>query len=140
MTETIDQPQGSMVLRTLAMPGDTNPNGDIFGGWIMAQMDIAGGILAKEVAHGRTATIAVNSMKFIRPVKVGDVVCCYGEVTRTGTTSVTLHLEVWVKPVLRADEEDRFLVTEADFTYVAIDDDGNKRPLPDVSNASSAGQ
>lgn len=134
MTKAVDQPQGSMVLRTLAMPGDTNPNGDIFGGWIMAQMDIAGGILAKEVAHGRTATIAVNSMKFIRPVKVGDVVCCYGEVTRTGTTSVTLHLEVWVKPVLRTDEEDRFLVTEADFTYVAIDDDGNKRPLPDVSN------
>jgi acyl-CoA thioesterase YciA len=120
-----------MILRTLAMPKDTNPNGDIFGGWILAQMDIAGGILAKEIAKGRVATIAVNSMKFIRPVSVGDAVCCYGDVLKLGTTSITLHLQVWVKPLWRGtDTTRRWQVTEADFTYVAIDEQGNKRPIP----------
>lgn len=127
-------PQGQMILRTLAMPADTNANGDIFGGWIMSQMDIAGGILAKEIAHGRTVTIAVEGMKFIRAVKVGDVVCCYGEVLKTGRTSISLKLEVWVKPILRGSEETRFKVTEACFTYVAIDDQGNKRVLPNSNN------
>lgn len=131
MTAKENPPCGEMVLRTLAMPADANPNGDIFGGWIMAQMDLAGGAMAKDLTRGRVATVAVNSMKFIRPVKVGDVVCCYAQVGHTGTTSITLHLEVWVRPVLRKDtNEEQFLVTEADFTYVAIDDDGNKRPLP----------
>ena len=127
-----DTPQGSLLLRTLAMPADTNPNGDIFGGWIMSQMDIAGGTMAKEVAHGRVATIAVNTMKFIQPVKVGDVVCCYGEVVQRGNTSITLHLEVWVKPTIREDHATTafFQVTEADFTYVAIDETGKKRPIP----------
>jgi len=120
-----------LLLRTLAMPADTNPNGDIFGGWIVSQMDIAGGILAKETAQGRVVTVAVDSIQFIRPVKVGDVVCCYGEVTRTGTTSMTIKLEVWVNPVLREEEGDggRFRVTDATFTYVAIDKDGRKRPV-----------
>lgn len=127
-----DQPHGELILRTMAMPADTNPNGDIFGGWILSQMDIAGGILAKEVARGRTVTIAVNAMKFIRPVHVGDIICCYGNVVRIGTTSMTLHLEVWVKPILREVEatEDRFKVTEAEFVFVAIDEQGNKRPVP----------
>lgn len=127
-----EQPRGELILRTMAMPADTNANGDIFGGWIMSQMDIAGGILAKEVAHGRTVTVAVDGMKFLRPVQVGDVVCCYGEVERIGNTSMTLHLEVWVKPILREIEspETRFRVTEANFTFVAIDDDGNKRTVP----------
>lgn len=126
------EPSGSLILRTMAMPADTNANGDIFGGWIMSQMDIAGAILAKEVAGGRTATVAVDGMKFVKPVQVGDVVCCYGEVTRIGRTSVTLHLQTWVKPVLRQVEspETRFKVTEANFTYVAIDDGGTKRPIP----------
>ncbi len=126
-----DHPKGEMLMRTLAMPADTNPNGDIFGGWIMSQMDIAGGIVAKEVAKGRIVTVAVDSMKFIEPVKVGDVVCCYGEVVRVGTTSITVHLEIWVKPMLRDDHPDnhQFKVTEADFVYVAIDDDGIKRPV-----------
>lgn len=124
-------PQGQLLLRTLAMPADTNANGDIFGGWIMSQMDIAGGIMAKEVAKGRTATIAVNSMKFIQPVKVGDVVCCYGHIERIGNTSITLGLEVWVKPVLRqTGADEHFLVTSACFTYVAIDSQGNKREIP----------
>lgn len=115
----------------MAMPADTNPNGDIFGGWILSQMDIAGGILGKEVSQGRVVTIAVNGMKFIKPVQVGDIVCCYGEVARIGTTSITLHLEVWVKPILRdsTERETRFKVTEAEFVFVAIDDDGNKRPV-----------
>jgi acyl-CoA thioesterase YciA len=131
MTEAGTQPHGDLLLRTLAMPADTNPNGDIFGGWIVSQMDIAGGILAKETAQGRVVTVAVDSIQFIRPVKVGDVVCCYGDVTRTGTTSMTIKLEVWVNPVLREEKGDggRFRVTDATFTYVAIDKDGKKRPV-----------
>ena len=131
ITDSNVQPHGNLLLRTLAMPADTNPNGDIFGGWIVSQMDIAGGILAKETAQGRVVTVAVDRIQFIRPVKVGDVVCCYGEVERIGTTSITIKLEVWVNPVLREEERDsaRFRVTEATFTYVAIDKDGNKRPV-----------
>ena len=131
MTDPGVQPHGNLLLRTLAMPADTNPNGDIFGGWIVSQMDIAGGILAKETAQGRVVTVAVDRIQFIRPVKVGDVVCCYGEVECIGTTSITIKLEVWVNPVLREEQRDsaRFRVTEATFTYVAIDKDGNKRPV-----------
>ena len=121
----------SPILRTLAMPADTNANGDVFGGWIMSQMDIAGGILAKETARSRMVTVAVDSFKFLRPVKVGDVVCCYGRVLRIGTTSIAIELEVWVKKVLAEVEEGwpRFKVTEAIFTYVAIDGKGKKRPI-----------
>ena len=89
------------------MPADTNPNGDIFGGWIMSQMDIGGAIRAKELAKGRVVTVAVDAMSFHHPVKVGDVICCYGECTRIGTTSMTIKLEVWVKPVTRAAEAER---------------------------------
>jgi acyl-CoA thioesterase YciA len=129
------QPQGELLLRTMPLPADTSLNGDVFGGWIMAQMDIAGSIMAKEVARTRTATVAVESMRFIKPVKVGDVVCCYGRVRRIGVTSVTIMLEVWVKPTLR-DTEDRFTlfkVTEAAITYVSIGEDGNKQPIRPVS-------
>lgn len=129
---SVPEPQGELILRTMAMPANTNANGDIFGGWIMSQMDIAGGILAKELADGRTVTVAVDGMKFLRPVQVGDVVCCYGHLLRIGTTSMKLHLEVWVKPILRDVEspETRFKVTEANYTFVAIDDEGRKRPVP----------
>lgn len=130
--EACPVPAGELALRTLAMPADTNPNGDIFGGWIMSQMDIAGGILAKEAAsHARVVTVGVESMRFHKPVKIGDVVCCYGSVVRIGNTSITIHLEVWVKPVLRQEEHrcPRFLVTEADFTYVAIDEQGKKTSI-----------
>ncbi|GGO87292.1 acyl-CoA thioesterase [Marinobacterium nitratireducens] len=132
MTETVEKPRGELLLRTLAMPGDTNPNGDIFGGWIMSQMDIAGGIRAQEIAQGPVVTIAVDSMKFIRPVQVGDVVCCYGSRVRLGTTSVTLRLEVWVRPrgCHGGDSDPRFKVTEAAFTFVAIDESGVKRAIP----------
>ncbi len=126
-----DEPQGNLILRTLAMPADTNANGDMFGGWIMSQMDIAGGILAKEVSNSRTVTVAVESIQFIRSVHVGDVVCVYGSVVHTGNTSMKINLEVWVKPILRENEDQRsrFKVTEAAFTYVAIDGNGNKQPV-----------
>ncbi len=132
MSNQAIEPQGSLVLRTMAMPADTNANGDIFGGWILSQMDIAGSILAKEVAGGRTVTVAIDGMKFLKPVQVGDVVCCYGQVKKIGNTSMTLNLEVWVRPVLRQveDAQSRFKVTEANFTFVAIDENGNKRPIP----------
>lgn len=125
---TCPLPEGKLILRTLAMPADTNVNGDIFGGWIMSQMDIAGGILGKQITHTRTVTVAVESMNFIRPVQVGDIVSCYGSVVRIGNTSLTLHIDVWVEAVLRGAEEvcPSFKVTEARFTYVAVDDNGNK--------------
>jgi len=129
--QTEQTPYGDLLLRTLAMPADTNPNGDIFGGWIVSQMDIAGSILAKETAQGRTVTVAVDSIQFLKPVKVGDVVCCYGDITKIGNTSITIKLEVWVNPLLREREQrgHRFKVTEATFTYVAVDDQGKKRPV-----------
>ena len=85
-------PQGELLLRTVAMPRDTNPNQDIFGGWIMSQMDLGGGILAAEIAQGRIVTVAVQEMNFIRPVKVGNVVCCYGHCVRVGNTSIQLKI------------------------------------------------
>lgn len=112
------------------MPADTNANGDIFGGWIMSQMDLAGGILAKKLSQGRTVTVAVDGIVFHKPVKVGDVVCCHGYVSKSGTTSGTIAIEVWVNPILRDDETERMHVTSAHFTYVAVDEQGQKRPLP----------
>ena len=130
MNDTIST-DSSPILRTLAMPADTNPNGDVFGGWIMSQMDMAGGILAKETARCRVVTVAVDGFKFLKPVKVGDVVCCYGRVLRIGHTSIAIALEVWVKSVVHETEEEwpRFKVTEAIFTYVAVDAEGKKRAI-----------
>ena len=93
------QSKGVLLLRTLAMPSDTNANGDIFGGWIMSQMDMGGAILAKEIAHGRVVTVAVESMNFIKPISVGDVVCCYGQCLKVGRSSIKIKVEVWVKKV-----------------------------------------
>ena len=138
MTNHSAYPEGELLLRTSPMPSDTNANGDIFGGWIMSQMDIAGGMMAIEITGGRAVTIAVDAMKFIKPVRVGDVVCCYGQVTRIGNTSVTIRLEVWVKPgflEIKIDKEHVFsMVTEASYTYVAVDHEGRKRlfPKPDT--------
>ena len=131
MEKKTPEPVGELVLRTLAMPADTNPQGDIFGGWIMAQMDIAGGIMANEVSRSRVVTVAVESINFIKPVHVGDVVGCYGKVIRIGRTSITINLEVWVKAAqFRITEEmHMFKVTEAAFTYVAVDPDGKKQPV-----------
>lgn len=121
MTKTDSAPEGDIILRTLAMPKDTNTAGDIFGGWVMSQMDIAGGIIAGERAQGRVATVAVNAMKFIQPVKVGDVLCVYGRVGRIGTTSLAIELEAWVK---RDRLGERHKVTEGVFVFVALDEDG----------------
>jgi len=106
----------------------------------MSQMDIAGGILAREVACSRVVTVAVDSITFIKPVHVGDVVCCYGEVARIGTTSVTIDLEVWVQPALDTPSlnSQELLVTKAAFTYVSVDKEGVKRPIDRNCNRSSA--
>ena len=122
------EPKGELAIRTLAMPADANPNGDIFGGWVMAQMDIAGGITAAFRARGRVATVGVTSMAFHKPVLIGDVVCCYCDIVRVGTTSITVHVEVWVKRGGAAVR--RIKVTQGVFTFVAIDGRGRKRPVP----------
>jgi len=125
------QPDGMLVLRTLAMPKDANPNRDIFGGWILSQMDIGGGLLAKEVSRGRIVTITIDKMTFVRPVRVGDTICVYAKVLRIGNSSMDIRLEVWAKNLMEEFEEQRHLVTEGVFKYVAIDEEGNPRRIPD---------
>ena len=120
-------PRGELASRVLAMPTDTNPKGDVFGGWIMSLMDMAGKMSATTVANGRVVTIAVDRIVFRQPVQVGDVVCCYTELVRTGNTSVTLSIEVWA---MRQGQGDRVKVTDATFTFVAVDEDGRPRSLP----------
>jgi acyl-CoA thioesterase YciA len=115
------------LVRVIAMPADANPNGDIFGGWLLAQMDLAGGSLATQRARGRCATVAVDGMKFHEPVFVGDEVSFYGELVRTGRTSMTVRIEAWRRH-LPSDETRK--VTEAIFTYVAIGEDRRPRRLP----------
>ncbi|KHT29516.1 acyl-CoA thioester hydrolase YciA [Pectobacterium carotovorum] len=127
-------PQGELVLRTLAMPADTNANGDIFGGWLMSQMDIGGAILAKEIAEGRVVTVRVDGMSFLKPVAVGDVVCCYARCLRTGRSSINVNVEVWVKKVSSEPIGQRYRATEALFTYVAVDEEGHPRELPAGKN------
>ncbi len=124
-------PVGNLLLRTMAMPGDTNPAGDLFGGWIMSQLDIAGAILAREIAQGRVVTVAVDAMSFLKPVNVGDCVCCYGRCVHVGRTSLKIHLELWVKKIYEYQISERDQVTEASFTYVAVDSNGRPRPLPE---------
>lgn len=121
------EPTGTLTVRTLAMPADTNPSGDIFGGWVMSQMDIAGAIAAVERAQGRVVTVAVEAMTFIAPVKVGDVLCVYTTIEKTGSTSITVAIEAWVR---RNRIADRVKVTSGHFVYVALDQDGKKRNLP----------
>lgn len=127
MTPSSTEPSGVLTIRTLAMPADTNPAGDIFGGWVMSQMDIAGAIAAVERARGRVVTVAVEAMTFISPVKVGDILCVYTSVENTGTTSVTIAIEAWAR---RNKIDERVKVTEGRFVYVALGEDGRKRPLP----------
>ena len=121
MSDQHTAPEGDIILRTLAMPKDTNVSGDIFGGWVLSQMDIAGGIIAGERAKGRVATVAVDAMKFIQPVKVGDVLCIYGRVGRVGNTSMAIELEAWVN---RDRLGERQKVTEGVFVFVALDEAG----------------
>jgi acyl-CoA thioesterase YciA len=110
------------------MPADTNPAGDIFGGWLLSQMDIAGGIVAKQRSKGRTVTIAIESMTFHKPVFVGDVLCCYAHIERIGLTSMKIAMQAWVIRGTYADE--RIKVTEGVFTYVAVDENRRPRPVP----------
>ncbi len=127
MQSDATDPSGALTIRTLAMPADTNPAGDIFGGWVMSQMDIAGAIAAVERVRGRVVTVAVEAMTFIAPVKVGDVLCVYTTIERVGTTSITVGLEAWVR---RNRLDERQKVTEARFIYVSLDENGQKRPIP----------
>ena len=126
------EPRGSLATRTLAMPADANPSGDIFGGWVLSQMDIAGGITAANCAAGRVATVAVDAMTFHRPVYVGDVLCTYAEIIRTGRTSIAINIEAWAQ---RDRQGGRVKVTQGVFTFVAIDENGNPRPLPETASA-----
>jgi acyl-CoA thioesterase YciA len=120
-------PDQDPVIRTIAMPADTNPAGDIFGGWLMVHMDLAAGSVATRRARGRAATVAVEGMSFLSPVLVGDEVSFYGEVVSTGRTSMKIRIEAWRRP----REDDRTVrVTEAVFTFVAIDEHRRPRPLP----------
>ena len=118
------EPAGTLTIRTLAMPADTNPAGDIFGGWVMSQMDIAGAISAVERARGRVVTVAVEAMTFIAPVKVGDILCVYTTIERVGKTSITVAVEAWAR---RRELADRVKVTDGRFVYVALGEDGHKR-------------
>jgi len=116
------EPCGDLCIRTLAMPADTNQNGDIFGGWLLSQMDIGGGVFASKIAKSRTVTVAIEAMNFRKPVYVGDLVSVHANLVKIGHTSITVHLEAWV---LRRKEMQSILVTDGNFTYVAIDDDGH---------------
>ena len=129
-SKVLKAPLGELILRTQAFPADANPDGDVFGGWVVSQMDIAGGVLSKKRCRGRTVTVAIDSMHFIKPVFVGDVTCCYGEIIREGSKSVAVKLELWS---IRPYESERVKVTEGIFTYVALDKDGKPREINDFS-------
>ena len=109
------------------MPGDANPNGDIFGGWVLAQMDLAGAVPAYAAAKGRVATVAVDALRFHKPVMIGDLVSCYANVERLGNTSISVRIQTWVR---RRFDDSELKVTEGIFVYVAIDDSGQPRPVP----------
>ena len=122
-----DKPQGELTTRTMAMPADSNPAGDIFGGWVLSQMDSAAGISASERAQCRTVTVALDGMHFIRPVKVGDILCVYTEIERVGNTSIDIHVEAWVQ---RDRSRNTVKVTQANFKFVALGADGRPRQVP----------
>ncbi len=120
-----EQPRGELVIQTIAMPKDTNPNGDIFGGWLTSQMDLGSGILAAKTAKARVVTVAMEGMSFLQPVRVGDTVRCYARVERIGRTSMTIPVEVWVTRYMTGADH---RVTHGVFTVVAVDEKG--KPIP----------
>ena len=122
MAEAVRDP----IIRTVPQPADMNGNGDIFGGWVLSQMDVAGGSLAARVAQGRVATVAITAMTFVQPIKVGDLVSIYGEVSKVGRTSITIALETVVQ---RRHDPTPIQVTHGTYVFVAIDDDGKPRPV-----------
>lgn len=127
MSESLPSPPGGPHLRVVAMPRDANAGGDIFGGWTLSQMDLAGGTFASREAHGRVATVAIDAMKFLRPVAVGDEVSCFCSLAERGETSLKIHIETWTRSRGAPDGEK---VTEGVFTFVAIDDHGQPRRIP----------
>ena len=129
------EPSGELCIRTLAMPADTNQNGDIFGGWLLSQMDLGGGVFASKKAKSRTVTVAIEAMNFRKPVFIGDLVSVHANLVRVGKTSVTVHLEAWV---LRRKEMQSILVTDGNFTYVSIDDQGHPQAIQRGEPAISA--
>ena len=120
----VQTPKGELATRTLAMPADTNPNGDIFGGWVLSQMDIAGGVVATDLCRGRAATVHVDGMTFHLPVKVGDALSCFVELVKIGKTSMTFIIEAWVHRNF-----EHFMVTEGTFIYVALNENRKPRPV-----------
>lgn len=128
-------PHGELAVRTLAMPADTNPNGDIFGGWVLSQMDIAGAIVGGKRAKGRIVTVSLEAMKFHLPVYVGDVLCCYADVAKVGRTSLQIKIEAWA---MRNYDPERVLVTEGVFTYVAVDEKRKPRVVPELDSENEA--
>lgn len=125
-----DSAQGEVSIQTIAMPGDANWNGDIFGGWLVSQMDLAGAVCARRRAQGRVTTISIDRMTFLHPVPIGSVVSCHTKILGTGTTSMTIQIEVW----MRTDHSEPLKVTAGRFVFVAIDEQGNKRDLPASTN------
>ena len=121
-----DTPRGKITIQTLAMPADTNPSGDIFGGWLVSQMDLAAGVLEKEVSTGRVATIAIQSVTFLKPVHVGDLISCYVDLEKRGHSSMTIHVEAWTERLCTLE---KFRVTNGTFVFVAIDKEGKPRPI-----------
>jgi acyl-CoA thioesterase YciA len=121
-----DEPRGELTIRVMAMPADTNHDGDVFGGWVMAQMDLAGGIAATNRCLCRATTVAVHAMAFIQPVKVGDILCVHTEVLKVGRTSMHIRIEAWAR---RSHTQLRTKVTEAEFIYVALGEDGHPTPV-----------
>ena len=119
-----EKPIGELATKTLAMPADTNPNGNIFGGWVLSQMDIAGGVMAKGVTKGRAVTVFVDGMTFHKPVLVGDVLSCFAKVDKIGNTSITFKVEAWVERDFKS-----FKVTEGTFVYVAVDEKRKPRKI-----------
>jgi acyl-CoA thioesterase YciA len=127
----IGEPKGELVIQTIAMPKDTNPSGDIFGGWLMSQMDLGSSILAAKTAKARVTTVAMEGMSFLQPVRVGDRVACYGHIEKIGRTSMRIPVEVWVT---RYQTGELVKVTHGVFTYVALGDDG--KPIPVIRDAN----
>ncbi|KXO81675.1 acyl-CoA thioesterase [Acinetobacter venetianus] len=124
MTERVNHPEGTLSLQNIAMPADTNWSGDVFGGWIVSQMDLAGAIHVERLTKGRCATIAINQMSFLVPVKVGNVISSYTKILKVGNTSVQVQIEVWIS---HDDSREPVRITEGVFTFVAVDVKGNKR-------------
>lgn len=133
MSEKKILPKGKIVLKTLAMPRDTNANGDIFGGWIMSQMDMGGAILAKEIAGGKVVTVKVNNITFLKSISVGDIVSCYAQCIKIGKSSMKIDVEIWIKKIHSKPLGQYYCAVESEFIYVAIDKKGKPRELSPMS-------